>query len=91
MGKNLSKIPLPHIRGFFGDLKPLGVCLAVCNNNANEIEIWVMKEYKVESTWTRHVIVLPSVRLTSTPHSFTKGGKLIATNDSGHVKFNDKG
>ena len=49
-----------------------------------------MKEYKVESTWTRHVIVLPSVRLTSTPHSFTKGGKLIATNDSGHVKFNTK-
>jgi F-box interacting protein len=60
----------------------------------NRDEIWVMKEYKVHSSWTKTLVL----SIGSTPNeSFsplccTKGGDIIGTDhDTGLVKYDDKG
>jgi F-box interacting protein len=57
------------------------------------LEIWVMKEYKMHSSWTK--IVLPTDGLPNEyfiPLCSTKSGYIIGRDgDTGWVKYNDKG
>ncbi|XP_058731490.1 F-box/kelch-repeat protein At3g06240-like [Vicia villosa] len=62
-----------------------------CKNS--RIEIWLMKEYNVNSSWIK-AIVFP-VQILS-PHQFspicsTKNGDIIVTNGTRLLRYNDKG
>jgi F-box interacting protein len=59
----------------------------------DEVDIWVMKEYKVHSSWTK-TLVLPIYDDIPyfCPLSYTKSGDIIGTDGgTGLVKYNDKG
>ncbi|CAJ2634486.1 unnamed protein product [Trifolium pratense] len=72
----------------FGEF--LSVWAMDCDDN--KFEIWVMKEYKVHSSWTKtHVISLDGIPINS-PLCSTKSGDIIGTYDSAElIKYNDKG
>jgi hypothetical protein len=57
------------------------------------VEIWVMKEYKVHSYWTLH-LVLPIDDISTiffSPICSTKSGDIISTDgQTGSLKYNDK-
>ncbi|MCI21165.1 F-box/kelch-repeat protein, partial [Trifolium medium] len=58
------------------------------------IEIWVMKEYKVHSSWTK-THVLPTDAIPNkyfSPLSSTKSSDIVGTDGlTGFVKYNDQG
>jgi F-box interacting protein len=64
-------------------------------NNTKAVEIWVMKEYKVPSSWTKAIVLrvdgIPKEYFI--PLCFTKSGYIIGTDISGTglAKYNDKG
>jgi len=70
----------------------LSLSVVDCHNNI--VEIWVMKEYKVNSSWKK-TLVLPIDGIPTQyfyPLSSTKNGDIIGTDgDTGLVKYNDKG
>ncbi|CAJ2659772.1 unnamed protein product [Trifolium pratense] len=56
------------------------------------IEIWVMQEYKVHSSWTKTVHFSYDPAPSFNPIYFTNCGDIVGTvGDGGLVKFNDKG
>ncbi|CAJ2634487.1 unnamed protein product [Trifolium pratense] len=57
------------------------------------VEIWVMKEYKVHSSWIKtHVVSLDDIHiLIHSPLCSTKSGDIIGADDGKVVKYNDKG
>ncbi|XP_057450427.1 F-box/kelch-repeat protein At3g23880-like [Lotus japonicus] len=74
-------------------LRVLGGCLGLCCNGAGDdhemTEIWVMKEYRVQSSWTRS-FVLPEYDFL--PISFTEGGGVFGSDSSERFeKFDDNG
>ena len=76
MERSFTKIALPHdfhIECDFDrcELKVFGGFLCLCAASLSDFvgDIWVMKEYKVESSWTKLHIVVPS--------EFTFGGYLM--------------
>ncbi|XP_061366288.1 F-box/kelch-repeat protein At3g06240-like [Gastrolobium bilobum] len=88
--KQLSEISIPA--GDFknilvGDLIIMGGCLSVWYRSVHKTQVWLMKEYKVQSSWT--MFEIPARRLS--PLCFAKGGELVAFNGTGLMKFNDKG
>jgi hypothetical protein len=63
-------------------------------HDKSTLEIWVMKEYKVDSPWTK-TLVLPfggTARKNFPPICSTKSGDIIGTNGyTGLEKYNDQG
>ncbi|KAG8378376.1 hypothetical protein BUALT_Bualt08G0131100 [Buddleja alternifolia] len=52
---------LPDRSRFLGGIAVLGDCLCLCDNTSeNEIVIWVMKEYEVETYWTKEFVISKS-------------------------------
>jgi len=78
------------------DLGVLGDSLSVSFLEWNHsVEIWVMEEYKVQSSWTKTIVVsaesIPA-GLYFYPICYTEGGDIFGTNGStGLAKYNDKG
>ncbi|XP_061371663.1 uncharacterized protein LOC133314240 [Gastrolobium bilobum] len=66
----------------------MGECLAVFIDSFNKTQVWVMKEYRVQSSWTLIEIPMPLSAV-----CMTKSGELIAlsANVSELMKFNEKG
>ncbi|XP_057455223.1 F-box/kelch-repeat protein At3g06240-like [Lotus japonicus] len=103
--KSLLEIPLPsgidkglafQFRGGLY-LRVMGDCLCLCYTGCSYrvmAEIWMMKEYKVHSSWTKSY-VLPTDNIPHNfflPMSFTKSEGLFGSNCSGSlVKFNSEG
>ncbi|XP_061344289.1 F-box/kelch-repeat protein At3g23880-like [Gastrolobium bilobum] len=89
--KNLSQISLP--RSYFSDrvfrhrLCIMGGCLTLCCWDVDSTYVWMMKEYKVESSWTLFVIHNRKI----SPLCFAKGGELVAFSCHSELKFHDKG
>ncbi|MED6172379.1 hypothetical protein PIB30_049521 [Stylosanthes scabra] len=94
-GENLSMISLPaDIQVFSGERKlvVLGGCLGISYlNRAGKTEIFIMKEYKVESSWAKLDIVLPPGYYDINPVCFTNGGELVGTKNNKLVKVSDDG
>ena len=73
-----------------------GEYLVVCCLDLNQVEMnqakmRVMKEYKVQSSWTKLNVVLPYNFHTCTFLCFTKGGELVSINSHGDlIKIDDK-
>ncbi|XP_061362145.1 F-box/kelch-repeat protein At3g06240-like [Gastrolobium bilobum] len=91
--KQLSEISLPDIGDFknhsFGDLLIMGGCLSVWYYRCglHKTQVWLMKEYKVQSSWT--MFEIPDRKFS---HIWSaKGGELVALSDDSLMKFNDKG
>ncbi|CAJ2659240.1 F-box/kelch-repeat protein [Trifolium pratense] len=66
---------------------------ATCYDN-HTLEIWVMKEYRVHSSWTKtHVLPTDAIPPSSFfPISYTKSGDIVATDGlTGFAKYNDEG
>jgi len=57
------------------------------------IEIWVMKEYKVHSSWTKTLVLsLDGIYIQyDPPICSTKCGHIIGTNGTGLVKYDGNG
>ncbi|KAG4380386.1 hypothetical protein AAZX31_16G148100 [Glycine max] len=102
MERSFSEIPLPvdfDIEYFydynFCQLGILGECLSICVVGYYcSTEIWVMKEYKVQSSWTKTIVVC----VDDIPNRYfsqvccTKSGDIVGiTGTTGLVKCNDKG
>ncbi|XP_057458716.1 uncharacterized protein LOC130749383 [Lotus japonicus] len=76
----------------------MGGCLSLCTlgggQNPNMVTIWVMKEYKVHSSWTKFFVPpLDDFPYDSfAPMCFTKGVDLLGSSLCGRlVRFNGKG
>ncbi|CAJ2659242.1 unnamed protein product [Trifolium pratense] len=64
------------------------------NYDNDTIEIWVMKEYKLHSSWTKtHVLPIDAIPAGfHFPLSSTKSSDIVATDGfTGFVKYNDEG
>ncbi|GAU26312.1 hypothetical protein TSUD_56100 [Trifolium subterraneum] len=64
------------------------------NYDNDTVEIWVMKEYKVHSSWTKTHVLLTHAIPTKYffPLCSTKSGDIVGTNGIiGFVKYNDEG
>ncbi|KAL2339027.1 hypothetical protein Fmac_013473 [Flemingia macrophylla] len=103
MERSFSEIPLPAVdleefQSFDFELRVLGDSLCLCISHLGfgwPAGIWVMKEYKVQSSWTFQTIDIP---VDTYPNkSFyaicsTKCGDIVGTDgSSGLVKFNNEG
>lgn len=74
-------------------LRVMGGCLCLCYSRVGMAEIWMMKEYKVESSWTKIVLSAYDTPCNSFfPIWFTKCGDIFGSNEVGRLlKLNDKG
>ncbi|XP_061355098.1 F-box/kelch-repeat protein At3g23880-like [Gastrolobium bilobum] len=92
MKKNFYEISLPD--GDFTDdfnydyLGTMGGCLCLSRLHDSKTMVWIMKEYKVQSSWT----MLEIPRCLSAV-CMAKGGELVALgfDEAEFMKFNDKG
>ncbi|XP_027352266.1 F-box/kelch-repeat protein At3g06240-like [Abrus precatorius] len=99
--RTLSEIPLPldltvQTKYELYSLRVLGGCLSVCCSvhGCDRDEIWVMKEYKVQSSWTKsfgmYTYDIPHNHFS--PICVTKDGGIFGSNFCGRLeKLNDKG
>ena len=97
MERKLLELSLPddfYYEPTFCDLWVFREFLSICVMGDDTVEIWVMKEYKVRSSWTKTLVLSCS----SIPiHYFspiccTKRGDIIGTDGgSGLVKYDGKG
>ena len=95
----LPEISLPREFNNYGNnsckLRVMGGCLSVCFCTIDdEVEIWVMKEYRLSSSWTKRIVVtdyrIPLHHLS--PICFNRSGEVIAKDDRvGLVKLDDRG
>ncbi|XP_057455332.1 F-box/kelch-repeat protein At3g23880-like isoform X2 [Lotus japonicus] len=101
--KSLSEIPLSsELAGELARkvyyLRVLGGCLSLCSSGGggtrDSCEIWVMKNYKVQASWTK-AFVITSCHIPCRhfyPVCFTEGGGVVGTDGSGTLmKFSSKG
>ena len=85
MERKLLEIPLPddfdHDPAYHG-LWVFGEFLSLWNRNFHNwaVEIWVMKEYKQRSSWTKS-LVIPSNIMCFSPIYSTKDGDIVGTDD----------
>ncbi|XP_058726929.1 F-box/kelch-repeat protein At3g06240-like, partial [Vicia villosa] len=90
--RKLVEMFLPHdfnIDSNFYELWVFGEFLSLWVRGEDAVEIWVMKEYKVQSSWTM-TLVLPMDDYFS-PICCTIKGDIIGTGSTGLVKYDDKG
>jgi hypothetical protein len=101
MGRKLLDMSLPHdlnhahvnynllVSGEF-----LSLCVMQCGNHGsynNKFKMWVMKDYKLHSSWTK-ILDIDFPTLNFSPICFTKSGDIIGTDSEvGLIKYNDKG
>ncbi|XP_058759188.1 F-box/kelch-repeat protein At3g06240-like [Vicia villosa] len=78
-----------NIDSNFYELWVFGEFLSLWVRGEDAVEIWVMKEYKVQSSWTM-TLVLPMDDYFS-PICCTIKGDIIGTGSTGLVKYDDKG
>ncbi|XP_057418423.1 F-box protein CPR1-like [Lotus japonicus] len=75
-------------------LRVMKECLALCYSDLGGMtEIWIMKEYKVQSSWTKMILSadVPSNSFFF-PICFTKCGDVFGSNGRGRLlRLNDKG
>jgi F-box interacting protein len=93
--RKLLEIPFPYgFRHYSKDicLWVFGEFLGLCAMRDGIVEIWVMKEYKVQSSWTKtFVFPIDGIPYFSPIYS-TKNGDIIGTiRGTGLVKYNSKG
>ncbi|XP_057453071.1 F-box/kelch-repeat protein At3g23880-like [Lotus japonicus] len=72
----------------------LSMCYAGGSRRRERAEIWVMKEYKVQSSWTKAFVttVCDIPRRRFYPICFIEGGGVVGSNGHGRLlKFNAKG
>ncbi|XP_058731671.1 F-box/kelch-repeat protein At3g06240-like [Vicia villosa] len=93
MEKKLSYMPLPHPLQC-GGLWVYGEYLSVYteNDTDDEVEIWVMKEYKVNSSWTLVLTIDLSVcpNVAFSPLCCTKSGDIIGAGERDRLVKYDK-
>ncbi|GAU19174.1 hypothetical protein TSUD_198550 [Trifolium subterraneum] len=97
MERNLLEITLPY--AFVGNyivsdigLWVFGEFLSLWAMRHGEVEIWVMKEYKVHSSWTKTLDFPIGAVPYFSPIYSTKNGDIIGTiGGTGLVKYNGKG
>lgn len=96
--RKLIEMPMPD--GFMHEAKDcdfwvFGGFLSIWAKKHDSIEIWVMKEYKVHSSWTKTLVLsiddgAPTQYFS--PKCCTKNGYIIGTYDGTHLmKCSDKG
>ncbi|CAK8542483.1 unnamed protein product [Lathyrus sativus] len=74
------------------DLLVIGGLLSAWNVEKYTIEIWVMQEYKLHSSWTKTLNFSFHSAMEFSPLCFTKCGNIVGTvRGGGLAKFNDKG
>nr|KYP58174.1 F-box/kelch-repeat protein At3g06240 family [Cajanus cajan] len=84
--RSLSHIPLPlnfeHHDFNPSFLRILGGSLNLCSLGRDSLEIWMMKEYKVKSSWTKTVVMPIDALPTGLffPICYTKSGDIVGTN-----------
>ncbi|XP_061371696.1 F-box/kelch-repeat protein At3g23880-like [Gastrolobium bilobum] len=92
VNKNFFEISLPDgcstVDFYFCKLGSMGGCLCLCHFDDTKTKVWIMKEYKVQSSWT--MLEIPGH---VSAVCMAKDGELVALRfDDGEVmKFNDKG
>ncbi|TKY73304.1 F-box protein CPR30 [Spatholobus suberectus] len=97
--RRLSEIPLPRelqAQFFHCHLRVLRGCLCLCFATPGTTEMWIMKEYKVHSSWTKSFafstttyVPLDDIFL---PICFTKNGEILGHDGTKTlVRLNDKG
>ncbi|KAF1881214.1 hypothetical protein Lal_00023249 [Lupinus albus] len=100
MKKSFSEVPFPaedfNIKPGCCDLCVLGGLLSLCVKGNNVIDIWVMKEYNVLSSWTKSIVVsvdeLPIKSHYFYPVCSTKNGDIVGINGGKWLmKCNAKG
>jgi len=75
------------------DFWVFGEFLSLWVKKEDTVEIWIMKEYKVHSSWTK-TLVLPIDGIPTryfSPLCCTKSGDIIGTDGRGLVKYDDNG
>ncbi|KAL2231921.1 UNVERIFIED_CONTAM: F-box protein [Sesamum indicum] len=80
--------PFPS-RKLLGSLAVLGDCLCLCDNSSEfDIDIWVMKEYGVEKSWAKEIVIRkipelagPSFEIVQAIKIFTDGTILLLWGD----------
>ncbi|KAK6114764.1 hypothetical protein DH2020_007033 [Rehmannia glutinosa] len=80
--------PFPG-RRILGSLGVLGDCLALCDNTSHtDIDIWVMKQYGVEKSWVKEIVIKkmpelvgPSFQIVHALKIFEDGNVLILWGD----------
>ncbi|XP_057435570.1 F-box/kelch-repeat protein At3g06240-like, partial [Lotus japonicus] len=100
VGKCLSEIALPpdlalELKKKSYCLREMRGCLGLCDFGYGGItEIWIMKEYKVQSSWTKIVFSTHDIHTKPRffPICFTKCGDIFGSTMNGRLlKLNDKG
>ncbi|XP_058733747.1 F-box/kelch-repeat protein At3g06240-like [Vicia villosa] len=95
MERNLLEIPFSDEfeLGLSSDVWVFGEFLSVWTQNNDTVEIFVMKEYKVHSSWTK-TLVFPIINNDLSyfiPVCHTKSGDILGTADGKFVKLNVEG
>ncbi|XP_057420233.1 F-box/kelch-repeat protein At3g06240-like [Lotus japonicus] len=104
VGRCLSEIALSpdlalELKNEPCDLREMAGCLGLCPGlcytaYSGMIEIWIIKEYKVQSSWTKIVFSTHDIHTTPRffPICFTKCGDIFGSDENGRLlRFNDKG
>ncbi|TKY59461.1 F-box protein CPR30 [Spatholobus suberectus] len=101
MERRLSEIRLPHDLAIRLEcsmshlwLTEGRLCISFRGYGTTITEIWTMKEYRVQSSWTKSCVLSPYGPLWRVfyPMCFTKNGEILGSNGrSTLVRFNDKG
>ncbi|KAJ1427235.1 Galactose oxidase/kelch, beta-propeller [Sesbania bispinosa] len=93
--KSFSEIPLPDdfdIEYEYCDLFVLGGYLSLCVLGDDTTDIWMMKQYKVQSSWTNtHVLSSIGSQYRVQFLCTTGSGEIVKTDLKRLVKYNDKG
>ncbi|XP_061357373.1 F-box/kelch-repeat protein At3g06240-like [Gastrolobium bilobum] len=90
--ENFYEISLPDgdfTIGFsFCNLGTMGGCLCLCQFDRSKTIVWIMKKYKLQSSW-----IMIEIARNLSAACMAKGGELVALSfDDGELmKFNDKG
>ncbi|XP_057436945.1 F-box/kelch-repeat protein At3g23880-like [Lotus japonicus] len=98
--RNFSEIPLPQVLvtelEFWYHLRVMGECLSLCypGDKTSTAEIWMMKDYKVQTSWTK-LFVFSTCNISRGviyPICFTKHGEFFCSHGSGRLMIvDDKG
>ncbi|XP_028225080.1 F-box/kelch-repeat protein At3g06240-like isoform X1 [Glycine soja] len=102
--KELSEVPRPRDLpvesedNFIYDLISMGECLCLCfvrcQNRTRVYEMWTMKEYKVQASWTRSFVFSTSYYsylCSISPLCFTKNEEILGLKENKLVRINGKG
>ncbi|TKY73350.1 F-box/kelch-repeat protein [Spatholobus suberectus] len=97
MERRLSEILLPdELKASYGfyHLRVMGGCLCLCfeGNGTVPPQTWMMKEYKVRSSWTKSFDFDNPYSLDFLPICFTRNGEILGHDSTKKlVRLNDEG